>query len=650
MNYSNIKPIIKKSLLAVIDAALAVIALWFAVMLKFDYLQHVEPMIRQPEIVGLVMLLSFAIFYFFGFYQHIWRYASINQYLVLFAGTLIQGVLVAAVLSWRKIEYPGSVFIIYWLFLFLCVTGIRIIYRMIMSSAFRESRHARQKSKSYLSSEIGKLGTEEVNNQSEDRSDPIRVLIIGVGYAGSQIIRELQEHPGSRQVVAAIDDNREKHHYKMRGVPVVGDRSMIISAVKHYRVDEIILAIPSASSHDQREILDICAKTGCELRQVPLLSDLIDGRVSISDIRHVEIADLLGREQILLDNKEIEGTLENKTILVTGGGGSIGSEICRQVASFNPKKLIVFDIYENNAYDLQQQLLSRYKDLDLLVLIGSVRDRSRLETVFAECRPDVVFHAAAHKHVPLMEDSPSEAVKNNVLGTYNTALAAARNRVERFVLISTDKAVNPTNVMGSTKRLAEMVIQHMAVMFPQTTFAAVRFGNVLGSNGSVIPLFKRQIREEGKVTVTHPDITRYFMTIPEASRLVIQAGAQARGGEVFVLDMGEPVKIVDLARDLIRLSGLEPDIDIPIVYTGLRPGEKMYEELYLDREGLDKTKHDKIFVLKPVNDQVAINEEIIHLQQIIGWSYAEFDRLLNRLKFKSEVSASAYLADPSAEE
>jgi FlaA1/EpsC-like NDP-sugar epimerase len=258
------------------------------------------------------MLLSFAIFYFFGFYQHIWRYASINQYLVLFAGTLIQGVLVAAVLSWRKIEYPGSVFIIYWLFLFLGVTGIRIIYRMIMSSAFRETRHARQKSKSYLSSEIGKLGTEELNNQSEDRSDPIRVLIIGVGYAGSQIIRELQEHPGSRQVVAAIDDNREKHHYKMRGVPVVGDRSMIISAVKHYRVDEIILAIPSASSHDQREILDICAKTGCELRQVPLLSDLIDGRVSISDIRHVEIADLLGREQILLDNKEIEGTLENK--------------------------------------------------------------------------------------------------------------------------------------------------------------------------------------------------------------------------------------------------------------------------------------------------------------------------------------------------
>ncbi|MDD2374188.1 MAG: nucleoside-diphosphate sugar epimerase/dehydratase [Eubacteriales bacterium] len=648
----SLKSLIRKSILATIDAVLAVVMLWVSLMLKYDYLVEVEPMIRKPEIIGLIMLLSLAIFYFVGFYQHIWRYASINQYLVLLAGTLLQGVLVAAVLSWRQIAYGGSVFIIYWLLLFMSVTGFRIAYRMIMNNPYVDMRRGNHhNSRSTVHHNEHDTNGKISKDADVDASvDPIRVMIVGVGYAGSQIIRELQEHPNNRQVVVAIDDNPEKHHYKVRGITVVGGRDMIKSAVRHYSVDEIILAIPSASNHEQREILDICSQTGCELRQVPLMSDLIGGRVSVSDIKHVEITDLLGREQILLDNKEISGKLKGKTIMVTGGGGSIGSEICRQVATFEPGMLVVFDIYENNAYDLQQQLLSKYKDLNLKVLIGSVRDRSRLETVFSTCKPDIVFHAAAHKHVPLMEDSPSEAVKNNVIGTYNTALAAARNGAERFVLISTDKAVNPTNVMGSTKRLAEMVMQHMAVMFPRSTFAAVRFGNVLGSNGSVIPLFKRQIREEGVVTVTHPDITRYFMTIPEASRLVIQAGALAHGGEIFVLDMGEPVKIVDLARDLIKLSGLEPDVDIPIVFTGLRPGEKMYEELYLDREGMDQTKHDKIFVLKPVKDQLAINAEIDHLQAIIGWTHADFDRLLNRLKFQSDVSATAYLSEEADDE
>lgn len=426
-------------------------------------------------------------------------------------------------------------------------------------------------------------------------------MIIGAGETGSMIIKEMKSAPETSGIpVVAIDDNRAKRGSRIHGVKVVGGRESIIRAAARYNVDQILLAIPTSKKKDLQEILQICSKTGCQLKTVPEYSEVLENGVDTQSIRDVEITDLLGRDEITLDVDEICGYLKDKTVLVTGGGGSIGSELCRQIALFNPKKIIIFDIYENNAYDLQNELLMRFKRLNLEVLIGSVRDAVRVNHVFEVCRPDVVFHAAAHKHVPLMELSPGEAVKNNVFGTLNVAKAADKYGVKRMVLISTDKAVNPTNVMGATKRICELIIQYFS-RHSKTDFVAVRFGNVLGSNGSVIPLFKKQIASGGPVTVTHPDIIRYFMTIPEAARLVLQAGGMAKGGEIFVLDMGQPVKIADLARNLIRLSGYEPDVDIKIVYTGLRPGEKLYEELLLDSEGgCAKTSHELIYIGTPI--------------------------------------------------
>ena len=427
------------------------------------------------------------------------------------------------------------------------------------------------------------------------------VMIIGAGQAGRQLIREyaVSSHLNSR-VACLIDDNPAKHSRILEGVRIVGGRRDIPQAVKRYDIRKIIFAIPSLQGAGRQEILNICSKTGCQIQVVPGIYQLVNGEVTISKLRRVELQDLLGRDPIRVNLGEICGLYQRQKVLITGGGGSIGSELCRQIARHKPRRLVIFDIYENNAYDIQMELRREHPELALDVCIGSVRDRGRVDDLLDTYQPDLIFHAAAHKHVPLMEDSPNEAIKNNVFGTYNMAQSAAAHGVKRFVLISTDKAVNPTNIMGASKRLCEMVVQMMDRR-SDTEFVAVRFGNVLGSNGSVVPLFERQIACGGPVTVTHPEITRFFMTIPEAVSLVLQAGYYAKGGEIFVLDMGQPVKIDDMARQLIRLSGFEPDVDIPIIYTGLRPGEKLYEELLMDEEGLQDTANRLIHVGRPID-------------------------------------------------
>lgn len=468
----------------------------------------------------------------------------------------------------------------------------------------------------------------------QDSEEFHRVMVVGAGEMGSMVIKDMKSAPESKGIpVVAIDDDKSKRGTRIHGVKVVGGRESIPRMAGRYNVDQIVLAIASAKREDRQDILSICAKTGCKLKTIPALYEMIEGDMEHPAVRDVDILDLLGRDEVNLNVEEISGYLKNKTVLVTGGGGSIGSELCRQIAHFHPKRLIIFDIYENNAYDLQNELLMKFPNLNLEVLIGSVRDRARVEHIFEVCRPDVVFHAAAHKHVPLMELSPGEAVKNNVFGTLNVAQACDQYGVKRMVMISTDKAVNPTNIMGATKRICELIIQYCSRHSQNTDYMAVRFGNVLGSNGSVIPLFKRQIAAGGPVTVTHPDIIRYFMTIPEAARLVIQAGGMAHGGEIFILDMGEPVKIVDLARNLIRLSGLEPDVDIKIAYTGLRPGEKLYEELLLDSEGgCQKTSHELIYIGKPIPfDEDTFLNDLEQLRGVAGVDNVKMIEIVHRL-------------------
>ena len=442
-------------------------------------------------------------------------------------------------------------------------------------------------------------------------------MIVGAGTSGSMILKEMMTSTYTDgYVVCFVDDDKNKQGKFLNGIPIAGMRDDIPKLAEHYEVEEIYIAMPSAPGSETRKILEICRETDCELKILPGIYQLLNGDVSVSKLRKIEIEDLLGREPIRVNLNEIMGYVSNKVILVTGGGGSIGSELCRQIASHNPKQLIVFDVYENNAYDLQQELKRAYPELNLVVLIGSVRNTHRVESVFEKYRPHIVYHAAAHKHVPLMEESPNEAVKNNVFGTYKTAMAADKYNTERFVLISTDKAVNPTNIMGASKRMCEMVVQMMN-RHSRTEFVAVRFGNVLGSNGSVIPLFKKQIEEGGPVTVTHRDIIRYFMTIPEAVSLVLQAGAYAKGGEIFVLNMGEPVRILDLAENLIRLSGYEPYEDIEIEFTGLRPGEKLYEEMLMDEEGLQDTPNRLIHIGKPIEfDEELFKNQLDELYEI----------------------------------
>lgn len=601
--------------------------------LLYNNVRHSLDGVLQNFYVGNTLLmwlvagiLALPIFAVFGFYKQLWRFASIPQYLSLSFGTFTYtGFVVIA--SWLTDNaLHAAYYIIFWMILLFLVTGYRLFFRLLVN------RHSLLSVLNY--SQPVRTHYRPSNGSGKPKRD-VRVLVIGAGYAGNQIIREMIETGSDRIPVALIDDDPRKHGLSIYNVPVVGARGQIEAAVQKFAVEEIILAIPSASRQTMRELVDICKRTSCALRVLPMLTEIINGKISIADIKDVEIEDLLGRDEIMLNVADIAGYLKGQVVMVTGGGGSIGSELCRQIARFHPRQLIIFDIYENNAFQLQQELLGQYqRNLNLEVLIGSVRDVTRLDEVIRHYQPAIIFHAAAHKHVPLMQDSPGEAVKNNILGTYYTAVTAARNNVKRFILISTDKAVNPANVMGASKRMAELTIQYLSRLFPLTTFAAVRFGNVLGSNGSVIPLFKQQIQQQRRVTVTDPEITRFFMTIPEAARLVIQAGALARGGEIFVLDMGRPVKIVDLARDLIRLSGLEPDIDVEIVYTGLRPGEKMFEELCLGLEAMDKTRHEKIFVMKPIQDAAALRAEIKKLEDIIGWTSKSFRELSDQIQEK----------------
>lgn len=564
---------IRKLLLIFIDMVLINLALCFALFIRFDTAiphQYYDFFFKKMLIITVMQI---GIFYLFGLYRSLWEYASIDEIQQIFLATTAAGGLsfLSGLLTGDR--FPVIVYIAAWIFMCMLTGGTRLSYRYL-----RRIMKLRQR-----------------NNNCKARS----VMIIGAGSAGSMIIKELKNQPGMNLVpVIVVDDDKRKHGTSINGIPVKAGREKIKELAERYNINDIIVTIPSASKKDMAEILRLCKETRCKLKTLPNVLEIMDGLVSVRQLRDVNIEDLLGRDEINLNMNEISGYLKNEVVLVTGGGGSIGSELCRQIAKFGPQKLIIFDIYENNAYDLQNELLHTYKDkLNLEVLIGSCRDRERLKDVFERYRPGVVFHAAAHKHVPLMEGSPCEAIKNNVFGTLNTARRAADCGAKKFILISTDKAVNPTNIMGASKRLAEIIVQSMN-RTSKTKFAAVRFGNVLGSNGSVIPLFKKQILQGGPVTVTHPEIIRYFMTIPEASQLVIQAGALADGGEVFVLDMGEPVKIAGLARDLIKLSGLEPDVDIKIEYTGLRPGEKLYEELLMAEEGLTQTAHEKIFIGK----------------------------------------------------
>lgn len=566
-------------LLAVFDVAIIISSSLLALMARFDfsyvaieapYLSHLYHYLPIHIIITLI------IFYLCRMYHSLWKFVGVHELGYMLAANAIAFVVQIAGMYLMQYSMPRSYYFFQILLQTVMVIGLRFSYRFL--------RHLK-----------------EVKDQTFTGKNKWKnVMVIGAGEAGKVIIKEIVDSKLlTMKICCVVDDDRNKAGRYIDGVPIVGNRSTILKNVEKYHIDMIILAIPSAPLEEKKDILDICKMSGCELKTLPGVYQLIDGELNVSKLRNVEITDLLGREPIKVNLDEIMGYVKGKVVMVTGGGGSIGSELCRQIAAYEPKQLIIFDIYENNAYEIQQELKRHYPELNLEVLIGSVRNTHRMETVFATYHPDIVYHAAAHKHVPLMEDSPNEAIKNNVFGTYKTAKAASENGVKRFVLISTDKAVNPTNIMGASKRLCEMIVQSFNKI-SDTEFVAVRFGNVLGSNGSVIPLFKKQIAEGGPVTVTDKNIIRYFMTIPEAVSLVLQAGAYARGGEIFVLEMGAPVKIDDMARNLIRLSGYTPDVDIKIEYTGLRPGEKLYEELLMAEEGMKDTANKLIHIGKPI--------------------------------------------------
>ena len=586
------KAIYKKITFVILDIFLLTLAFYMAVVTKFG-VQLPKYYLREWFMIwSCLVAISITSNAIFSLYRSLWQYASIQELLSILSSSGVTGIGFFAVTKLLHIEVAYSVYFLIIVYNTFFLGMSRLGYRMVRMISLSFPVH--------LDKEVR------------------RALIIGAGYTGVMVIRELKRHPEMGLVpVALLDDDKEKQGSKIMGVKVYGGRQNIKEIIRKLDIDEVILAIPSAPQKVQSAILNECKQTKCKLKILPSIYKLINEEVSIKHIRDVQIEDLLGREPVTLDLDNICGYISGKVVLVTGGGGSIGSELCRQIAKFNPKQLLILDIYENNAYDLQQELKRHYPMLNQKVLIASVRDMARMESIFSTYRPDVVFHAAAHKHVPLMEENPQEAIKNNVFGTLNVAECADKYGSKRFVLISTDKAVNPTNIMGATKRIAEMIIQGMDKV-SNTEYVAVRFGNVLGSNGSVIPLFKKQIAEGGPVTVTHPDINRFFMTIPEAVQLVLEAGSMARGGEIFVLDMGQPVKIADLARDLIRLSGFEPDVDIEIKYTGLRPGEKLYEELLMAEEGLTATRHEKIHIGKPLDiDMGVLRNELERLRFVM---------------------------------
>ena len=572
----RIQLLVRRFFLFLTDTFLLNACVYLSLIMRFDVgIVSIEPQYISNYVENMLpyTIMSLLIFWLFRLYHSLWQYASIAEvYRIAEACIIVE---VVHFLS-KKIMgnmLPRSCYFNAAIYLIIAICASRFMYRMIRT----------------------------VLNKYRNIKTSNNVMIIGAGEATNVIMREIQNssYLANSNIACIIDDDRRKVGKYIRGVKVIGTRDKIKEAAKLYDIDEIIFAIPSASNEVKRDILNICKETDCTLKILPGVYQMVDGEINVNSIRNVDVLDLLGRDPIEVDIESIMGYVKDKVIMVTGGGGSIGSELCRQLVSHKPKQLIIFDIYENNAYDIQQELKINYPDANVVTLIGSIRNVSRLESVFAQYKPDIVYHAAAHKHVPLMEVSPDEAVKNNVVGTWNVARMADKYGVKKFVMISTDKAVNPTNVMGATKRICEMIVQTYNEI-SKTDFVAVRFGNVLGSNGSVIPLFKRQIEAGGPVTVTDPNIIRYFMTIPEAVSLVLQAGAYAKGGEIFILDMGEPVKIDDLAKNLIRLSGYTLGVNMEIKYTGLRPGEKLYEELLMKEEGLQETDNKLIHIGKPI--------------------------------------------------
>ena len=610
------------------------LGLWLRFDLQYSNIprEYLSAFLKFAPVYTVAVVI---VFYILRLYNSLWRFASFNELNRIFAASVITTVIQIVGITALFVRMPFSYYVVGAATQFALITVVRFAYRFINMERARREQSARSRH---------------------------NVMVIGAGAAGQTILRELQNSKEvSGKACCVIDDNPNKWNRYMDGVPVVDVRDSIMEMAKKYKIDEIFFAIPSASIEDKRDVLNICKETGCDMKSLPGLYQLANGDVSLSKLKPVAVEDLLGRDPIKVNMDEIFSQLKGKVIMVTGGGGSIGSELCRQIAAHDPKELVIFDVYENNAYDIQQELKKKYPNLKLDVIIGSVRDSRKIFKVFETYHPEIVYHAAAHKHVPLMEDSPSEAIKNNAIGTYKTAYAAIAHGCKKFVLISTDKAVNPTNIMGASKRLCEMEIQAFdhkvkegkAWEIPQifthwmdevvkkpeveetlknakTEFVAVRFGNVLGSNGSVIPLFKKQIEAGGPVTVTHPDIIRYFMTIPEAVSLVLQAGTYAHGGEIFVLDMGQPVKIDTLARNLIRLSGHTPDGDIKIEYTGLRPGEKLYEEKLMAEEGLKKTENELIHIGCPI--PFDIEEFLKELDALTEAAYKNDDKIRERVE------------------
>ncbi|MBD5554146.1 MAG: polysaccharide biosynthesis protein [Roseburia sp.] len=566
------------------------LALWTRFEFSFDKIE--EPYLNAAIRYTLINIIAtVVIFAMFKLYSSLWRYASVQEMLNVVVACVLAACVQSLGTHMMLLSMPRSYYILYMFFLMGFIAFSRFFYRGV-----RVLR---------------------MSMVTERSSNAISTMIIGAGDTAFSLIKDINSSwLVHNRVVCVIDADPKKIGKNILGAPIVGNDSKIPWAVERYHVQEIFIAIPNLSGSRKKEILDICKHTGCKLKILPSMAQIVNDEVKVSNLREVEVEDLLGREPVVTNLDEVMGYIAGKVVLVTGGGGSIGSELCRQIAAHQPKQLIILDIYENTTYDLQLELKKNFPELNLVVLIASVRNTHRIDTIFEDYKPQIVFHAAAHKHVPLMEDSPNEAIKNNVFGTLNVARAAGENGTERMVLISTDKAVNPTNIMGASKRICEMVIQGMNRKYTDTNYVAVRFGNVLGSNGSVIPLFKKQIAAGGPVTVTDKNIIRFFMTIPEAVSLVLQAGAYAKGGEIFVLDMGEPVRIDDMARNLIKLSGYEPDVDIPIVYTGLRPGEKLFEECLREEEGLQKTANKLIFIGKPIPfDEDEFFEQLVDLKR-----------------------------------
>lgn len=579
-------------MLIIVDILSIIFSLYGSLILRFEGLLEQTYISNINSVLLIVIILNIAILFLMKMYKSLWQFASVTELFNVITSSILCSLVNIVIFEIANKDLPEACYFLYFLLLTLCLGITRFSYRFI---------------RMYKSHIVPK-----------SRRELQKVMIIGAGLAGEKTYQEITYNPSVyKKVVCFIDDDKSKQGRRIHDVTVYGGREKIIEAAKKFGVEEILLAMPSGNRKEVADILNICKETKCQIKKLPGIYQMINGDIHISDFKDVEIQDLLGREPIKVNIEDIIRYVTGKVVMVTGGGGSIGSELCRQIAASGPKQLIIVDIYENNAYDIQLELKHKYPNLNLETIIASVRNSKKMDKLFEKYQPDIVYHAAAHKHVPLMEDSPNEAVKNNVFGTLNVVKAADKYKTKKFILISTDKAVNPTNIMGATKRICEMIVQSYNKQ-SQTEYVAVRFGNVLGSNGSVIPLFKKQIKEGGPVIVTHPDIIRYFMTIPEAVSLVLQAGAYAKGGEIFILDMGEPVKIADMARNLIKLSGYEPDVDIKIEYTGLRPGEKLYEELLMKEEGLQDTPNHLIHIGKPIAlDETTFFNKLIDLKEAV---------------------------------